>query len=525
MQRMAGGIALLFGFALTLLMSSLDCSAQSPRPNVLLIFSDDHAYQAISAYDDRLTRTPQIDALASSGIRFNRCLVTNSICGPSRATLLTGKYSHKNGFFDNSCTFDGHQVTLPKLLQDADYQTGVIGKWHLRSEPIGFDHWSILNDQGEYYNPDFLGPEGKTRQQGYATDLITDQAIDWLQNKRSRDKPFFLMVGHKAPHREWLPGPAHLRDWADASLPEPETLFDDYANRASVIGAQAMTIARHMRMGFDLKYWGSSSAEQKDRASFFGRMNPQQQAAIESAYEKENRQFAENPPSGDALVRWKYQRYIKDYLRCIASVDDSVGKLTKAIDELGLSANTIVIYTSDQGFYLGEHGWYDKRWIFEQSLRTPLIVRWPGATQPGSTSDAIVSNLDFAPTILDAAGIAADRGMQGRSFVPLLKGEIPPDWRTSFYYHYYETTTHHVPAHYGVVTDRYKLVRYYQTRDGGKEVPIDQWELLDLQSNPQETRSFLNEPAHRDAQSELLAELERLRKQFDVSDDVDNAPR
>lgn len=498
--------------------------ADDPRPNIVFIFSDDHAYQAIGAYGSRINQTPHLDRLAAAGMKFNRCLVTNSICGPSRATILTGKYSHRNGFFDNSSTFDGDQITFPKLLQAVDYQSALFGKWHLRSKPTGFDHWSILLDQGEYYNPDFLSAEGKTRAEGYVTDVITDRAVDWLKSSRDSSRPFLLMVQHKAPHREWSPGPNHLGDGRDAPIPEPETLFDDYAGRAPVIAAQEMTIARHMRMGFDLKYWSSTENDRREREQFFQRYNDSQRAAWDAAYEPQNREFEREAPTGDALVRWKYQRYMRDYLGCIASVDDSVGQLLQTLDELKLAQNTVVVYSSDQGFYLGEHGWYDKRWIFEESLRTPLIVRWPGVVAAGTVSDAIVSNLDFAPTFLEIAGAGAMPEAQGRSLVPILQGRQPADWRTSFYYHYYELTTHHVPAHFGVVTDRYKLVCYYQTREEGKDIAINQWELMDLQENPQETRSYLDDPAYGPIRDELYAELKRHRAELGLPGELSPLP-
>ncbi len=485
-------------------------AAQDTRPNIVFIFADDHAYQAISAYGSKLIQTPNIDRIAKEGMRFDRCLVTNSICGPSRAVVLTGKYSHVNGFRDNASRFDSSQDTFVKQLQQSGYQTAIFGKWHLESDPVGFDTWSVLPGQGRYYNPIFLGPDGKQTVDGYVTDVIADKALEWLRNTRQARKPFLLMVHQKAPHREWQPGPAHLNDFAD-DLPEPTTLFDDYHDRPDVIKDQAMMIARNMRMGFDLKYFTEGATDEKVRNQFFSSYTPEQRAIWEAAYNPRNRAFDKANLSGDALTRWKYQRFIKDYLRCIASVDDNIGRLLDELDALKLSENTVVVYSSDQGFYLGEHGWFDKRWIFEQSLRTPLLVRWPGVTEPGSTCNRIVSNLDFAETFLDIAHVQAYPGMQGRSLIPLLRQHVPEDWRKSFYYHYYETTVHSVPAHFGVVTDQHKLVCYYKSPKASGEKDINEWELLDLKADPEETHSFLNDAGYRQARQRLYAELVRLQ--------------
>ncbi|GAB4107975.1 MAG: hypothetical protein Kow00105_13010 [Phycisphaeraceae bacterium] len=470
------------------------------RPNILFIFTDDHASAAISAYGSVINQTPNIDRLAREGMRFDNCLVTNSICGPSRATILTGKYSHKNGFYTNKDTFDGSQPTFIKILHDAGYQTAIVGKWHLKSDPTGFDHWQVLIGQGLYYNPRFIDNGTEVRIEGYATDIITDLALDWLKHKRNPDQPFVLMYQHKAPHRPWEPGPDHLTMYDDVTIPEPETLFDDYTGRGSAARMQEMTIAEHLN-DHDLKL-----DERKG-------LTPEQAKAWDAAYGPKNEAFRRADLKGKDLVRWKYQRYIKDYLRCVASVDDNIGRVLDYLDEAGLAENTIVVYSSDQGWYVGEHGWYDKRWMYEPSLKTPLIVRWPGVVKPGSVSKQMVSNLDFAETFLDAAGLPIPEDMQGRSLLPILKGETPDDWRTSFYYHYYEFPGwHSVARHYGVRTERYKLIHFYQ---------LDEWELYDLQNDPNELRSVFGDPDYADVQARLHAELDRLREQLEVGPDPD----
>jgi arylsulfatase A-like enzyme len=471
------------------------------RPNVVFIFSDDHAYQAISAYQDprRLLDTPNIDRLAREGMRFDRCLVPNSICGPSRATVLTGKYSHANGFYDNTNSrFDGTQTTLPKLLQAAGYQTAIVGKWHLVSEPTGFDYWEILPGQGVYYNPPMIRNGKPVKHQGYVSDLITDLALAWLR-QRDRSKPFLLMCHHKAPHRSWEPNLKYLGHDNDRQYPIPETLFDDYAGRGKAERQQDMTIAKTMTPQ-DLKLVPPKQ------------LTDEQLRAWNAYYEPRNEAFRKANLQGRDLVRWKYNRYLHDYLGCIKSVDESVGRLLAYLDEAGLTENTLVIYSSDQGFYLGEHGWFDKRWIFEESLRTPLVVRWPKVTKPGSVNRDLVSNLDFAETMLEAAGVPVPSEMQGRSLVPLLKGQTPADWRKSFYYHYYEYPgPHDVARHYGVVTARYKLVRFYEPQ-------LDYWELFDLEKDPRELTSVYGRPDYAAVQRELHAELARLRQELKVPD-------
>jgi arylsulfatase A-like enzyme len=477
------------------------------------VFADDHAYQAIGAYGSVINQTPNIDRLAAEGMRFDRAVVTNSICAPSRAVILTGLYSHLNGVRDNSDVFDGTQVTFPKLLQQAGYQTSLIGKWHLKSVPTGFDHWEVLPGQGAYYNPDLLIPaaDSAVRHQraGYVTDIISDLALEWLRTERDPERPFLLMVQHKAPHRNWMPGPDHLTLFDGETISEPATLFDDYEGRASPAAAQEMTIARHMFDAYDLKLPPPSGAELPEwQMTALDRLSDHQKAAWDAAYGPRNESFRTAGLEGDELTRWKYQRYLKDYLRTIASIDDNLGRILDWLDENDLSDRTVVVYSSDQGFYLGEHGWYDKRWMYEESFRTPLIVRWPDATAAGSASPAIVSNLDIAPTLLELAGAAVPAEMQGHSLVPLLRGEAPTDWRTSFYYHYYEADgPHAVAEHYGVATDRYKLIRYPDTAE---------WELFDLQTDPRELSSRAADPAYDPVRTRLEAELQGLRSELGV---------
>ncbi len=483
--------------------------APARRPNIVFIFSDDHAAQAIGAYGSAWAPTPRLDRLAAEGMRFNHCLCTNSICGPSRAVVLTGKYSHLNGFTDNKCRFDGSQETFPKLLQKAGYQTAIVGKWHLGSDPTGFDYWEVLPGQGEYYNPEFKTASGPVKRPGYVTDIITDRAIDWLRHRRDRHRPFVLMCQHKAPHRPWQPAPRHLHLFDNVTIPEPPTLFDDYAGRCSGARNQEMTIARHMLPAFDLKVMPEPGDDSEDARMWkrqYNRLDSAQRKAWDEAYGPRTEDFREANRSGAELTRWKYQQYIKDYLRVIAAVDENVGRILDFLEETGLAANTVVVYSSDQGFYLGEHGWFDKRWMYEESLRMPLLVRWPGTVKPGSVDDHLVSNLDFAETFLDIAGVPAPAPMQGRSLVPLLKGAAPPDWRKTFYYHYYEyPQPHHVPPHYGVRTERHKLIYYPLT---------DEWELFDLARDPREMHSVHADPAYADTVRRLKAELTRLREQY-----------
>lgn len=495
------------------------------RPNILWIYSDDHSHNAVSAYGSHLAQvapTPNIDRLAKEGMIFRNSFVTNSICGPCRAVILTGKHSHLNGFRQNGDRFDGSQQTFPKLLQQAGYQTALFGKWHLESDPTGFDAWEILPGQGHYYNPDFITPSGKTTVPGYVTDIITDKALNWLKTGRAANKPFLLMLQNKAPHREWEPGPDHLTLFQDVEIPEPPTLFDDYAGRGSAAKLQDMTIEKTMRLAADNKVWETMTPEQREQSGdwkrTYGRMDAQQRAAWEAAYAPENKAFLEANLQGRDLVKWKYQRYMKDYLRCIRSVDDNVGRVLAYLAESGLDKNTVVFYSSDQSFYLGEHGWFDKRFIYEESLRTPLLARWPETIKPGSENTDMVQNLDMAETFLDIAGVAAPADMQGESLVPLMKGNAPSDWRNSIYYHYYEGEgkVHNAYKHYGVRTDRYKLVYFYT---------LDEWEFYDLERDPMEMKSEYDNPEYAGRIAELKQDLDRLRRYYSLPEDPDAVVR
>lgn len=489
---------------LALLVFSAAAHAAPPPPNIVFIFSDDHAYQAISAYGDarKLIATPNIDRIAKQGMRFDRCLVTNSICGPSRATILTGKYNHLNGFVNNTnSTFDGSQTTFPKLLQKAGYQTAMIGKWHLGSDPTGFDFWQVLPGQGIYYNPPMIRQGERLTVPGYVTDIIGDVSLDWLK-QRDKTKPFLLMSQHKAPHREWAPALRHLDFDGGRVYPEPASLFDDYANRGPAVREQDMTLA-HTFTERDAKLTPPPG------------MKPDELAAWKAYYEPRNAAFRAAKLTGKELVRWRYQRYMHDYLATVKAVDENVGRLLDYLEKEGLAENTIVIYSSDQGFFLGEHGWFDKRWVFEESVRMPLLVRWPGVTKPATASPALVSNLDFAQTLLDAAGVPAPADMQGRSLRPLLRGERPADWRTAFYYQYFEyPEPHRVRPHYAVITDRYKLVRF----DGPGGDPYT--ELYDRQVDPGEMKSFFGDPAYAATTAELEKELDRQRRVLKVPEKI-----
>ena len=485
-------------------------SVFAEKPNILFIFSDDHATQAVSAYGSRLkdvAPTPHLDSIAKEGMLFKRCMVTNSICGPSRATILTGKYSHLNGFMTNETRkFDGSQQTFPKLLRGAGYQTAVIGKWHLGSEPTGFDHWEVFPGQGSYYNPDFRTPNGKIKVEGYCTEVVTDKTIKWLNDQRDKSKPFMLMMQHKAPHRDWSPAIKYLNAFDDVNIPEPDTLFDSYENRGRAAKDQDMTIHVTMQMASDLK------VKQFDKAGRLARklkrLTPEQLKAWDAAYEPKNAQLFVDKPQGKDLIRWKYQRYLKDYLRCIKSVDESVGRVMKYLKENGLEKNTIVIYSSDQGFYLGEHGWFDKRFMYDESYRTPLLVKWPGNVKPGSINSDLVSNLDFAQTFLELAGVEQPKDMQGASLVSLFKGEKPSDWRKTHYYHYYEYPGWHmVHRHEGVYDGRYKLMYFYD---------IDEWELYDLNSDPKEMKNQYKNPEFASEVARLKEELNKLRVKHKV---------
>lgn len=499
---------------------------EQDRPNILFIMSDDHALRAISAYSRELINTPNIDRIGREGAVMRNGFVTNSICAPSRAAILTGKYSHLNGLRDNRDEFDGSQMIFPKLLKSAGYQTFLVGKWHLKTKPQGFDFWKILIDQGEYYNPRLVTDGDTAVVKGYTTDVITDEGLTALQT-RDKSRPFVMLLQHKAPHRNWQPNIKHLRLFQQ-DLPVPATLYDDYAGRQAL--AEQDQQITNMWLSNDLKLTpdhydeetgtggavGNSNPEAAYKA-MLDRMTPEQRKPWDAYYDSVGAAFKEANLSGRELWHWKYQRYIKDYLKCIVSVDENVGRVLDYLEREGLSENTIVVYTSDQGFYLGEHGMYDKRFMYEESFRTPMLIRYPAAIRAGLSIEELVMNIDFAPTFLDYAGIDVPEEMQGRSMRPLFEtvGERP-EWRESVYYHYYEYPHgwHKVKRHYGIRNYRYKLIHFYHD--------IDTWELYDLQKDPQEMRNLIDDPAYAevvdDLKSKLLQMQEDLQEQPQIID-------
>lgn len=483
------------------------------RPNIIFIMTDDHTQKAISAYGSQLIQTPNIDRIANEGILFTRSFVTNSICAPSRAVMLTGKYSHMNGLRDNHDVFDTSQMVFPKLLQKVGYQTSIVGKWHLKNVPSGFDDWTILPDQGHYYNPTFIQNGDTIDYQGYVTDIITDLALGVLEN-RDTTKPFCLVYHQKAPHRNWMPHVKHLSLFNDKDFPLPETFFDDYATRTAAVKEQDMRV-EDMFLSMDMKLQPEFYEKETgtgghklhkavaDWERLYKRLTEEQKKAWDAHYEKVNYDFKKKNLKGKDLARWKYQRYIKDYLRCVVSVDENVGRLLQYLDENNLTKNTIVVYTSDQGFYLGEHGWYDKRFMYEETLSTPLIIRYPDEIPTGQRTNAMVLNLDYAPTFLDYASSIIPEDIQGKSLRPICKNEPPEDWRTSIYYHYYQSTGwHHVPKHCGVRTERHKLIHYYER---------DAWEFYDLENDPNEILNLYDNREYAEEVSRLKRELKRLK--------------
>jgi len=481
-------------------------------PNIIFIMSDDHAYQAVSAYGYGLNSTPNIDRLAKEGALFRRACVTNSLCAPSRAVMLTGLHSYLNGKIDNVERFDWTQQTFTKVLQQNGYQTALVGKIHLDGVPQGFDYSMVLEGQGEYYNPDFLIDGKKQRINGYVTEIITDTAINWLKNGRDKDKPFCLLYHQKAPHRNFQPSPKYINALDNKHFDVPETFFDDYSNRGRAAKEQEMSIARDMLWGHDFKLMTDPDGKPTGYEKQIARYTPEQRKIWDEAYVEENKKFLEANLKGKELADWKFNRYIRDYLNCIQSVDDGVGELLDYLDKEGLAENTIVVYTSDQGFYLGEHGWFDKRFAYEESFRTPLLIRYPKEIKAGTTIDKLVQNLDFAPTFLDYAGIKAPQQMQGISFRHLVDGSVS-QWRDAVYYTYYEyPAVHMVKRHYAVVTDRYKLIHFY--------FDIDEWELYDLKTDPREMKNVYNDPGYTEVRAMMHKRLEEIRKEYRDSDSL-----
>ncbi len=516
-----------------LLMLVTFCSTEkdkpdnTPRPNILFIMSDDHAYQAISAYQDQLLQTPNIDRLAKEGMRFTNACVTNSICAPSRATILTGKHTHINGKIDNLTPFDTTQITFPQLFQQAGYQTAMFGKLHFGNNPKGVDDFMILPGQGDYINPDFITNHGDTTIMGYVTDIITDLTLDWLKKKRNPDKPFMMMYLHKAPHRNWWPRADKFNEFAKKTFPVPETLYDDYENRGTAAKTAEMNLLYHMKYSSDSKIrpetmermgevlpvvpgnttWGYTA---------FARGTEAQRGEYAATIDSISDYFQTNWPTmtDREKIEWKYQRYMQDYLACISSVDDNVGRVLDYLDEKGLAENTLVVYTSDQGFYLGEHGWFDKRFIYDESFKTPLLIRWPNRITAGTTNDEMVQNLDFAQTFLEAAQIKAPEDMQGQSLLPLLTGNEESWNRDAVYYHYYEyPSVHMVKRHYGIVTKEFKLAHFYYD--------VDEWELYDRKKDPKEMKNVYNDPLYADTVLELKKELAELRSKYKDSKELD----
>jgi arylsulfatase A-like enzyme len=476
---------------------------RSERPNIVFIMSDDHAAHAISAYGSHVNRTPNIDRLAKEGMLLTSVFATNSICTPSRAAILTGQYSHVNGVtvFNR---FDSSRLTVARLLHDAGYYTGMIGKWHLGSDPVGFDRWEILPGQGVYMDPVFYTAQSETTFTGrYATDVITDLGIDFIR-ERPRGKPFFLMLHHKAPHRPWEPDSSHRAPFVDRWIPEPSTLWDSYATRTDALHENEQRVAKDLTRR-DLKLVPPSGLAGDSLARWLG-TKPDTVTTTRAG--------ATVTLTGEALARWKYQRYMQDYLATVQSVDDNIGRLLDYLDRNGLARNTIVIYTSDQGFFLGDHGLFDKRFMYEESLRMPFLVRWPAAIAAGSRSDAMALNIDFAPTFLEAAGAPVPNTMQGRSLLPVLRGRVPPDWRTSMYYRYYhDPGDHNTRAHYGVRTKTHKLIYFWKK---------NQWELYDLVNDPQEMNNIYGQPGQERLTASLEAELRRLKRAFGDDDQLAN---
>ena len=530
-------------FLLTILITFLqgcnEASKIKTKPNILFIMSDDHAYQAISAYDDKLIQTPNIDRIAKEGMLFNNACVTNSICAPSRAVILTGKHSHINGKIDNKSKFDDSQITFPQLFQKAGYQTAMFGKLHFGNNPKGFDDFLILPGQGNYINPQFLGKEKDTIIKGYVTDIITDLTLNWFKNKRDTSKPFLMMYLHKAPHRPWWPSTDKFAEFYGKEFPEPETLFDDYSGMGKAAKSAEMNILNHMQYMHDSKVYPSTiekmgkvepqieymrengTIERPTPQRFYnpyGRADAEQKEKYDVVLNKISEDFKSNWPkmNDEEKMKWKYQRYMQDYLATISSVDDNVGRVMDYLEESGLDKNTIVVYTSDQGFYLGEHGWFDKRFIYNESFKTPLMIKWPNVINAGTTNKEMVQNLDFAQTFLEAAMIDIPNDMQGESLIPLLKGNSDEWTRDAVYYHYYEyPSVHMAKRHYGIVNKEFKLVHFYYD--------IDEWELYDRLNDPNEANNVYNNPDYKDVVEKLTQELKEMRIKYKDSEELDKS--
>lgn len=532
------------------------------HPNIVYIMCDDHAYQCISAYGSALSKlapTPNIDRLAERGMRFDRAFVENSLSTPSRACLMTGQYSHQNGQRQLGEGIDTSRTFFTELLQEAGYQTAVVGKWHMGCDPKGFDYYHVYNDQGQYWNPQYRGTDTNNEfvvEEGYSTDLTTDHALSFIEH-RDPSKPFCLLLHHKAPHRNWQANLKYLGMYDDVEFPMPENFYDDYATRGSAVRTQKMSVTRDMRWEQDFKVPEMLDLNNPDSQDSYNalmgeinRMTPEQRSAWGRYYFPRNRRLLEAQLKGKDLDNWKYQVYIRDYMSVIASVDESVGRVLDYLDKNGLTDNTMIVYTSDQGFYMGEHGWFDKRFMYEESLRTPLIVSYPGHTKPGSVCNRLVQNIDYAPTFLALAGVSQPKDMPGRSLVPVLaNGDNVKNWRQSIYYHYYDYPTYHmVRKHDGVRTERYKLIHFYGkggldavsenkyqnvpgTREYGtmkglesigyfepKDEAVDYCELYDLQADPHEQNNIFGKPGTEKIMKQLQRELDKYRKTLAVDE-------
>lgn len=492
------------------------------RPNIIYIMSDDHDADAISAYNKTLISTPNIDRLAKEGLLFSNNFVSNSICGPVRATLLTGQFSHKNGVKDNRTRFDSSKVTMPKIFRQNGYQTALVGKWHLHSYPTGFDFWKILPGQGLYFEPRMISMKGDTSTyHGYATDVITDDAINWLDN-RDKNKPFVLHVHHKAPHRYFSPPLKYVQEYHTKTFPEPPTLYNDTSGRGTAWKLQTMSILKDMKLCSDLKvdpaflmdipWLKPDSTDIVYYHAIFNRIPQPDRDKIKKLYEERGKILKQQRPKGKELLKYKYQWYLQDYLACVASVDENVGRLLDYLDHNQLTQNTLVIYTGDQGMYLGENGWFDKRWMYDVSMHAPLLMRWPGKIKAGSVFKGLSQTIDYAPTMLSAAGIKPPDFMQGISLVGAMTGKQKSLPRKSLYYHYYEYKADHtVLQHLGVRGERYKLIYFY---------PVEEWEFYDLKTDPQEQHNLIHDPAQKENIGVMKKELLRLR---DVYDDHEKA--
>lgn len=497
--------------AISAAATSLVSCAKKEKPNILFIMTDDHTTQAMSCYGGNLIDTPGMDRLASEGMMYNNCYATNALSGPSRACILTGKFGHVNGFKENTGAFDSSQQTFPKILSENGYQTGIVGKWHLVSEPMHFDFWSILPGQGDYYSPDFIENGNKIREEGYVTHVITRKAKEFIA-RRDKSKPFCLMVHHKAPHRNWMPAPEHIGRFADTVFPEPDNLFDDYQNRGRAAKEQDLSISKTLTEDWDLKLPDRETLMKNKNSGLsrvYSRMPEEVQAKWDSVYAKRAADYYGVERSEKELISWKYQQYMQDYLATVLSVDESVSDLLDYLEEIGELDNTLVVYTSDQGFFLGEHGWFDKRFMYEECQRMPLLMRYPKLMKPGSKSDAICMNVDFAPTFLDFAGVEVPEDIQGQSLLPIIKadGKVVDGWPQIAYYHYYEYPAEHsVKRHYGIRTERYKLIHFYND--------IDEWELYDLQTDPREMNNIYGKEGTEAITAELLKKLKAVQEKY-----------